>query len=76
MAETVTQLLQARADDDNLAITYEGRQWTWREYIRDAEQAASAILGIAVQPPRDPAALTRNPLGIFVTSINWSKELG
>ena len=47
MAETVTQLLQARADDDNLAITYEGRQWTWREYIRDAEQAASAILGIA-----------------------------
>lgn len=47
MAETVTQLLQARADDDNLAITYEGRQWTWREYIRDAERAASAILGIA-----------------------------
>ncbi|OCW86149.1 acyl-CoA synthetase [Nocardia farcinica] len=47
MAETVTQLLQARADDDNLAITYEGRQWTWREYIRNAERAASAILGIA-----------------------------
>lgn len=47
MAETVTQLLQARADDDNLAITFEGRQWTWREYIRDAERAASAILGVA-----------------------------
>ncbi|MGW9264801.1 fatty-acid--CoA ligase FadD1 [Gordonia terrae] len=47
MAETVTQLLQARADDDNLAITYEGRQWTWREYIHDAGRYASAILGVA-----------------------------
>ncbi|MBL4897593.1 MAG: conjugal transfer protein TrbF, partial [Erythrobacter sp.] len=36
----------------------------------------TAILGVAVQPPRTPDALTSNPLGIFVTSINWSKELG
>ncbi|MCK8612850.1 fatty-acid--CoA ligase FadD1 [Gordonia sp. C13] len=47
MAETVTQLLQARADDDNLAITYEGRRWTWREYVRDAEKTAAAILSVA-----------------------------
>jgi type IV secretion system protein VirB5 len=36
----------------------------------------TAILGVSVQPPRTSDALTRNPLGIFVTSINWSKELG
>ncbi|GAC83071.1 long-chain fatty-acid--CoA ligase [Gordonia paraffinivorans NBRC 108238] len=47
MAETVTQLLQARADDDNLAITYNGSTWTWREYIRESEKTAAAILGLA-----------------------------
>ncbi|MXO69772.1 conjugal transfer protein TrbF [Altererythrobacter marinus] len=53
--------------------------WVERRY-RDGALAETsrwtAILGIAVQPPRDPDVLTRNPLGIFVTSINWSKELG
>ena len=53
--------------------------WVERRY-RDGALAETsrwtAILGITVQPPRDPDALTRNPLGIFVTSINWSKELG
>lgn len=53
--------------------------WVERRY-RDGALAGTsrwtAILGITVQPPRNPDALTRNPLGIFVTSINWSKELG
>lgn len=53
--------------------------WIERRY-RDGALAETtrwtAILGITVQPPTDPDALTRNPLGIFVTSINWSKELG
>ena len=53
--------------------------WVERRY-RDGALAETtrwtAILGIAVQPPRTPDALTSNPLGIFVTSINWSKELG
>ncbi len=53
--------------------------WVERRY-RDGALAETtrwtAILGIAVQPPNDPDALTKNPLGIFVTSINWSKELG
>lgn len=53
--------------------------WTERRY-RDGTLAETsrwtAILGVAVQPPRDPESLTRNPLGIFVTSINWSRELG
>jgi type IV secretion system protein VirB5 len=53
--------------------------WIERHY-RDGALAETsrwtAILGITVQPPGNPDALTRNPLGIFVTSINWSKELG
>lgn len=53
--------------------------WVERRY-RDGSLAETsrwtAILSIAVQPPRTPDALTKNPLGIFVNSINWSKELG
>ena len=37
---------------------------------------APAILTITVQTPRTPDALRKNPLGIFVNAINWSKELG
>jgi type IV secretion system protein VirB5 len=36
----------------------------------------SAILTVAVQPPRDADTLRKNPLGIYVNAINWSKELG
>ena len=36
----------------------------------------TAILTIAIQPPTDADRLRKNPLGIFVNAINWSKELG
>ena len=53
--------------------------WTERHY-QDGSLAAterwSAILTVVVQPPRTPDALRRNPLGLFVNAINWSKELG
>ena len=35
----------------------------------------SAILTIVVQPPRTPDALRKNPLGVFVNALNWSREL-
>ncbi|MCH5644663.1 MULTISPECIES: fatty-acid--CoA ligase FadD1 [unclassified Gordonia (in: high G+C Gram-positive bacteria)] len=47
MADTVTQLLHARADDDNLAITYDGGTWSWREYIADAQRMAATVLAAA-----------------------------
>lgn len=36
----------------------------------------SAIITVAVQPPRDAETLRKNPLGIYINAINWSKELG
>lgn len=36
----------------------------------------SAILSVRVRMPHDADRLRRNPLGIHVTAINWSKELG
>ena len=53
--------------------------WVERRY-RDGSLAETsrwtAILTIVVQTPRTPDALRKNPLGLFINAINWSKELG
>ncbi len=36
----------------------------------------TAILTIAIDSPTDAEKLRKNPLGIYVSAINWSKELG
>lgn len=63
-----------RASPDSFRVA-----WTERRY-QDGSLAAterwSAILTIVVQPPRDPERLRKNPLGVYVNAINWSKELG
>lgn len=52
----------------------------WERRYRDGSLADTsrwtAILTIVVQTPRTPDAIRKNPLGIFVNAINWSKELG
>ena len=72
VAVDVTSVIRASPQSFRVA-------WTERRY-RDGALAGTsrwtAILGVAVQPPRTPDALSKNPLGILVTSINWSKELG
>ncbi len=53
--------------------------WTERHYDNGqlaATERWTAILTIVVQPPRDAERLRKNPLGIYVNAINWSKELG
>lgn len=53
--------------------------WIERRYQDGALASTehwSAILTITVQPPRDADTLRKNPLGIYVNAINWSKELG
>ncbi len=63
-----------RASTDSFRIA-----WTERRY-ENASLASterwSAILTIVVQPPRDAERLRKNPLGLFIHAINWSKELG
>jgi len=53
--------------------------WTERHY-RDGAFAGTerwtAIVSVVLRTPRDADHLRRNPLGIFVSAINWSKELG
>ena len=53
--------------------------WTERRY-QDGALADTArwtaILTVLVQTPSDADTLRKNPLGIYVNAINWSKELG
>ena len=63
-----------RASDDSFRIA-----WTERHYVDDALAATerwSAILTIVVQTPTDADRLKKNPLGLYVHALNWSKELG
>lgn len=52
--------------------------WTERHY-RDGSLARTerwtAILTVSVQPPRTTERLRKNPLGIYIHAINWSREL-
>lgn len=53
--------------------------WVERRYADGALAETSrwtAILSIVIQPPRDADRLRKNPLGIYVNAIDWSKELG
>jgi type IV secretion system protein VirB5 len=53
--------------------------WTERRY-QDGALADTArwtaILTVVVQTPSNADTLRKNPLGIYVNAINWSRELG
>ncbi len=62
-----------RASPDSFRVA-----WTERRYV-DGQLADTsrwtAILTVAIQPPDTAEALRRNPLGVHVKALNWSKEL-
>ncbi|MBM3927543.1 MAG: conjugal transfer protein TrbF [Sphingomonadales bacterium] len=72
IAVDVSSVIRASPDSFRVA-------WTERRY-QDGSLAETsrwtAILTVVVQPPRDAEALRKNPLGIYVNAINWSKEMG
>jgi len=62
-----------RASDDSFQV-----MWIERHYVDDSLAATehwSAILTIVVQTPTDAERLKKNPLGVYVNALNWSKEL-
>jgi type IV secretory pathway TrbF-like protein len=63
-----------RASDDSFRV-----EWVERRFVDNAPASTerwSAILTIVVQPPTDADRLKKNPLGVYVHALNWSKELG
>ena len=71
VAVDVSSVIRASPDSFRVA-------WVERRYENGqlAETTRwTAILTIVVQTPRTPDALRKNPLGLFINAINWSKEL-
>jgi len=63
-----------RASGDSFRV-----EWVERRYVDNALAATerwSAILTIVVQTPTDADRLKKNPLGVYVHALNWSKEFG
>ncbi len=55
-------------------------QVKWTEQIYEHDSLArterwTAIVSIVLQQPRTADALRRNPLGLYVNGLNWSREL-
>jgi type IV secretion system protein VirB5 len=53
-------------------------EWTESRFAAGAhlgDEHWTAILTVELRPPRDPETLSRNPLGVYVTHLNWTKEL-
>ncbi|MEE4454334.1 conjugal transfer protein TrbF [Novosphingobium resinovorum] len=62
-----------RASDTSFQV-----KWTETAYERGSEAGTSrwtAILTIVTRPPASAEVLRRNPLGIYVDAIDWSREL-
>ena len=53
--------------------------WIQRAYENGSLSATerwTAILTVVIDMPRDADRLRKNPLGVYVNAINWSRELG
>lgn len=62
-----------RASDNSFRVA-----WVEHHYVDGAlalSQRWSAIFTVIVQAPRDRDTLIKNPLGLYIDALNWSKEL-
>jgi len=62
-----------RASDDSFRIN-----WTEQAYERGSLSGTSrwtAVATIKLDPPRSAEVLRKNPLGLYVDAIDWSREL-
>jgi type IV secretion system protein VirB5 len=68
----VTNVVRASPDSFRLA-------WVERRYVDGklaSTQRWSAILTLVIAAPTSPEAFVKNPFGIFVRAISWSREYG
>jgi len=62
-----------RASDNSFQV-----KWTEQQFERGSLSGTSrwtAILTVKTQPPRSADVLRKNPLGLYVDAIDWSREL-
>lgn len=71
VAVDVSSVIRASPDSFRIA-------WVERRYVQSnlaGTERWSAIVTINISPPRTPDAIRKNPLGVYVTALNWSREL-
>jgi len=62
-----------RASDSSFQV-----RWIERNYTNGSPSGTehwTAVLSIVLQPPRTDQRLRKNPLGIYVNGLSWSREL-
>jgi type IV secretory pathway TrbF-like protein len=62
-----------RASDTSFQV-----RWIERNYASGAPAGMerwTAVLSLALQPPRTEERLRKNPLGIYINGLSWSREL-
>ncbi len=62
-----------RASDSSFNV-----RWTERRFVNGASAGLerwTAVVSIVHQPPRTEARLRKNPLGLYVNGLSWSREL-
>jgi type IV secretion system protein VirB5 len=72
VAVEVSSVIRASPDSFRVA-------WIERRYENGqlaATERWSAILSVIIQTPHDAERLRKNPLGVYVNALHWSKELG
>jgi len=62
-----------RASDTSFNV-----RWTEQRFVNGAPAGTerwNAVLSIVLQPPRTEQRLRKNPLGIYVNGLSWSRDL-
>jgi type IV secretion system protein VirB5 len=62
-----------RASDTSFQV-----RWIERSYANGAPSGTerwTAVLSVVLQPPCTEQRLRKNPLGIYVNGLSWSREL-
>lgn len=62
-----------RSSADSFDVRW--RETHYRDNVLQSTDTFTAVLTITITPPRNEATLHKNPLGVYVHGINWSKDL-
>lgn len=68
---TVTSVV--RASDSSFQVKWSERSWERGSLVRTEHW--TGLFSIVVRQPRDVETLRKNPLGIYVHGLDWSREL-
>ena len=62
-----------RSSDDSFELRW--REQSFENGVLADTTRYTAVLSIVLQRPRNEEALRKNPLGIYVHALNWSRDL-